>query len=49
GRLVRNLFEDSVKYAATRVMKQGKPSRTDLTTITLRDLELAFAELNQQQ
>ena len=49
GRLVRNLFEDSVKYAATRVMKQGKPSREDLTTITLRDLELAFAELNQQQ
>ena len=49
GRLVRNLFEDSVKYAATRVMKLGKPTRTDLTTITLRDLELAFAELNQQQ
>lgn len=49
GRLVRNLFEDSVKYAATRVMKLGKPSREDLTTITLRDLELAFAELNQQQ
>lgn len=49
GRLVRNLFEDSVKYAASRVMKQGNPSREDLTTITLRDLELAFAELNQQQ
>ncbi len=49
GRLVRNLFEDSVKYAASRVMKLPKPGRADLTTITLRDLELAFAELNQQQ
>lgn len=49
GRLVRNLFEDSVKYAASRVMKLPKPSREDLTTITQRDLELAFAELNQQQ
>ncbi|MCC7038466.1 MAG: hypothetical protein IT560_14350, partial [Alphaproteobacteria bacterium] len=49
GRLVRNLFEDSVKYAATRVMKLGKPSRADLTTITLRDIEQAFGELNSQQ
>lgn len=49
GRLVRNLFEDSIKYAATRVMKITKPSRIDLTTITLRDIEQAFAELNQMQ
>ncbi len=49
GRLVRNLFEDSVKYAASRVMKLPKPAREDLTTITLRDVEQAFAELNTQQ
>ena len=49
GRLVRNLFEDSVKYAASRVMKITKPSRLDLTTIALKDLEQAFSELNQAQ
>ncbi|HYD18842.1 MAG TPA: AAA family ATPase [Patescibacteria group bacterium] len=49
GRLVRNLFEDSVKYAASRVMQLPAPSRADLTTITRADLDQAFAELNQQQ
>ena len=49
GRLVRNLFEDTIKYAASRVMKLPKPSKADLTTFTEGDLEHAFRELNQQQ
>ena len=49
GRLVRNLFEDTIKYAASRVMKLQKPSKADLTTFTETDLEQAFRELNQHQ
>jgi SpoVK/Ycf46/Vps4 family AAA+-type ATPase len=49
GRLVRNMFEDTIKYAASRVMKLPKPSKTDLTTFTQADIEQAFRELNQQQ
>lgn len=49
GRLVRNMFEDTIKYAASRVMKLPKPSKADLTTLTEADLEQAFRELNQHQ
>jgi stage V sporulation protein K len=47
GRLVRNLFEDSVKYAASRVMKLPKPGKQDLTTITHADVAKAFEEIGQ--
>ncbi|TAL31676.1 MAG: AAA family ATPase [Alphaproteobacteria bacterium] len=49
GRLVRNLFEDTIKYAASRVMKLQKPGKSDLTTFTETDLDQAFRELNQHQ
>lgn len=49
ARLVRHLFEDSIKYLATRVMANKTPAREDFTTITLPDVEKAFAEMNQTQ
>ena len=49
GRLVRNMFEDTIKYAASRVMKLPKPTKADLTTFTAADIEQAFRELNQQE
>ncbi|MDE1152471.1 MAG: AAA family ATPase [Micavibrio sp.] len=49
GRLVRNLFEDTIKYAASRVMRLPQPTRSDLVTITDADILLAFKELNAGQ
>jgi len=49
GRLVRNLFEDTIKYAASRVMRLPAPTRNDLMTITDADVLLAFKELNAGQ
>jgi stage V sporulation protein K len=49
GRLVRNLFEDSIKYAASRVMKLPKPGKQDLTIITHADLSKAFEEVVHHQ
>ena len=44
ARFVRNLFEDTVKYMALRVMKEQAPSRDDLMTITAADLAQAYSE-----
>lgn len=45
GRMVRNIFEDSVKCLAARTSgKMMFPSREDLETIKTEDVELAFAE-----
>ncbi len=44
GRFVRNLFEDTVKYMALRVMKGKNVSGGDLVTILEEDIVHAFKE-----
>ena len=47
GRFVRNLFEDTVKYMALRVIKLAKKEKSDLNTVTKEDLNAAFDELKR--
>lgn len=44
GRFVRNMFEDSVKYAGSRIASVKEPSKDDLMTLMVEDIRAAFEE-----
>jgi len=47
ARMVRNLFEDTIKFMALRVMKEQSPAQDDLIVIAADDISKAYDELQK--